>query len=77
MKKLYVLASSVMNGTVTMRTDHACFTNIELAEKVAEVIREKNADHGVEIWNQIEEAVVYENAEEVPILNDYKQTKKE
>lgn len=71
MKKLYVLASSVMNGTVTMRTDHACFTDLELAEKVADIIREKNGDNGVVIWNQIEEAVVYENENEVPILNDY------
>lgn len=72
MKKVYVLATRLMNGTVTMHTDYACFTDIKLAEKVADVVKQTNENNGVVVWNDIEETIIYEHENEVPILNEYK-----
>lgn len=70
MKKIYMLSMHLTNGTVTTHTDCAAFTDRDLAEKVSKTIEEKNAGNGIAFWNEINEVVVYEKEEEVPILNE-------
>lgn len=67
MKKIYTLLTSLMNGTVTMVTESACFSSKELAEKAKVAV--ENANKNVSIWQTIQETNLYESEDEVPILN--------
>ena len=74
MKTLYLLTTSIMNGTVTMNKLSSAFTDKTLAEKTMKVVDEANKreeDDPIHLttWSNIEEMILYENEEEVPILN--------
>lgn len=67
MRKIYTLKTSMMNGTVTMCTQCSSFSSKELAEKAKQAVADTNKE--VSIWQSIEESILYESEDEVPILN--------
>jgi hypothetical protein len=72
MKTLYILKQNLMNGTVTMKTMVSAFTDKEVAEKAKKAVIMANANNliGFNMYcEDIEEIQVYENENEVPILN--------
>jgi hypothetical protein len=69
MKTLYVLTTSMMNGTVTMNSSHTIFLTRELAEEAAKAVEAANANSFFPAVNSISECNLYESREEVPILN--------
>lgn len=70
MKKIYTLTTSLMNGTVTMQHVSSSFATKELAEKAKAAVEEANKNaHPFSVWNDIQESELYENEDEVPILN--------
>ena len=71
MKTVYNVEMKAMNGTVTMITETWSFTDKELAVVAAQKLAEVNK--GKSTFNVIirdYESVLYENLEEVPILNN-------
>lgn len=72
MKTLYAVCMRFMNGTVTMGQDVSTFPDEELANKVADALREKNKGHRTII--EVMPITHYENENEVPILNDEKES---
>lgn len=71
MKKFYTLKASFMNGTVTMMTDISNYTDKEVAEEVMGKIIENNKCW--DVYCEIIETCLYENRDEVPILNEKKE----
>lgn len=70
MKTYYTVITQFLNGTVTMHTDIASFTSMELAEKVKNKIIEVNEGKSpFATYSRIEETHVYEDESEVGILN--------
>lgn len=74
MKQVYVFDVRLMNGTVTMRSEKGIFASRDLAEQTRKTVMEANCSHEqpeglVAICSHIEETVVYESEDEVPILN--------
>lgn len=72
MKTLYAVCVRFMNGTVTMGQDVSTFPDEGLANKVADALREKNS--GRPIIVEVMPITHYENENEVPILNDEKES---
>lgn len=68
MKTIYTLKTSFMNGTVTMMTDVANFTDRKVAEETEKAVKEKNKSQN--IYTEITETYLYENRDEVPILKE-------
>lgn len=68
MKTIYTLKTSFMNGTVTMMTDVANFTDRKVAEETEKTVKEKNKSQS--IYTEITETYLYENRDEVPILKE-------
>ena len=70
MKKVYSFTQSVMNGTVTMKTNVALFATRELAEQTLADIKADNAKRDIGgfrvCYGKIQETDVYENKEEIP-----------
>lgn len=69
MKTYYTVITQFMNGTVTMHTDVASFTSLELASKTKEAIIKANEGNKFPAMPYIEETKVYESEDEIPILN--------
>jgi hypothetical protein len=75
MKKIFTFNQRLMNGTVTMQSQVACFTSRELAEKVKQAVLEANYYNCEEmngtycLCDEIVETDVYESEQAVPILN--------
>lgn len=66
-----------MNGTVTIQHSSSSFTTRELAEKAKSAVDEANKDAApFAVWTTIDECELYENENEVPILNKYIVSKK-
>lgn len=72
MKKIYTVLTSAMNGTVTMGTIVENFSTEELALKAKAIIEEKNKNNKFPVYCRIEESTLFENEEEIPILNNGK-----
>lgn len=70
MKTLYAVCVRFMNGTVTMGQDVSTFPNEGLANKVADALRKENK--GLRTIIEVMPITHYENENEVPILNDEK-----
>ena len=70
MKTLYAVCVRFMNGTVTMGQDVSTFPNERLANKVADALRKENK--GLRTIIEVMPITHYENENEVPILNDEK-----
>ena len=70
MKKVYSFTQSVMNGTVTMKTNVALFTTRELAEQTLADIKADNAKRDIGgfrvCYSKIQETDLYETKEEIP-----------
>ena len=70
MEKVYVLNTSILNGTVTISTHPSVFATRELAEKAKDEVDRSNVNkHTFSIINEIHEADLYEEEKDVPILN--------
>lgn len=69
MFKIFALSTKVLNGTVTLTTSICGFTTKKLAENARDAVNEANKDACYRIINDIIEIEVFENEEEVPILN--------
>ena len=71
MKTIYTFNQMLMNGTVTMSCRVAAFSTKELALKAKEaVVKANKGDDMLKmVCDKIEETIVYESEEEVPILN--------
>jgi hypothetical protein len=70
MKTLFAVCVRFMNGTITMGQDVSTFPDEELANKVADALREKNK--GLRTIIEVMPITHYENENEVPILNNEK-----
>jgi len=70
MKKVYSFTQSVMNGTVTMKTNVALFATRELAEQTLADIKADNAKRdlgGFRVcYSKIQETDLYETKDEIP-----------
>lgn len=72
MKTVYILKQNMMNGTFTMRTVVSAFTDKNVAEKTRKAVILANSNNLIGFTmdcEDIEEIQVYENENEVPILN--------
>ena len=73
MKKIYSVECRVMNGTAMIHNSIYNFTDKNIAEDSIIAIQEKNKDNagllGLSIITNLSETELYENREEVPILN--------
>ena len=75
MKKIFTFNQRLMNGTVTMQSQVACFGSYELAEKTKQAVLNANNSNLEEMHgmycrcDDIVEMDVYESEKEVPILN--------
>lgn len=82
MQKIFTFRVSLMNGTVTANTHvEACATR-ELAEQVRKAIQKANEHNdtldGMSLWfSEVKELTLWENADEVPVLNPKPPTSEE
>lgn len=72
MKKIFTVITSMMNGSVTMATIADNFSSEELALKAKKAIEEKNKGSRFPIHCEIKESTLFENEDEIPILNNGK-----
>lgn len=72
MKRIYILHSTMWNGTVPMITRSDAFTTRELAEETVEKLREINKSEDCDVFPTsytIDECDLFESREDVPCLN--------
>lgn len=69
MKKIYTVVTSMYNGTVTVNNSVASFLSKELAEEACKRVELVNKDAFMKVRCKIHESDLYENREEVYILN--------
>ena len=75
MQKIFTFRVSLMNGTVTANTHVEACASRELAEQVKEAIVKANEHndtlHGMRLhFSDVEEVTLWEDADEVPVLNE-------
>jgi hypothetical protein len=69
MKSVFLLEQKIFNGTILMATINTGFSTKELAEKALQSTEKVNEDSVfINIYN-INEIQIYENEQEVPIMN--------
>ena len=70
MKKVYSFTQSVMNGTVTMKTNVVLFATRELAEQTLADVKADNAKRDIGgfrvCYSKIQETYLYETKDEIP-----------
>lgn len=69
MKKVYTTVTSIYNGTVTLRNSVATFLSRDLAEEACKRVELVNKDAFMKVRCKIYESDLYEDREEVAILN--------
>ena len=69
MKKIYTAVTSAYSGTVTISISVASFTSKELAEEACQQVELVNKDAYLKVHCKVYESELYEDREEVPILN--------
>lgn len=69
MKKIYTVVTSMYNGTVTLSNSVASFLSKELAEEACKRVEFVNKGAFMTVRCKIYESDLYENREEVYILN--------
>ena len=82
MQKIYTFHVSLMNGTVTAKTHVEACARRELAEQVRKAIQKANEHnetlHGMSLYfSDVEELTLWENADEVPVLNPQPPTREQ
>lgn len=69
MKKLYLVTTTMWNGTVPMGSFSCAVTTNEIAEKAKKAVDEANKSATMDSSTEVQEITLYESEEEVPILN--------
>ena len=69
MVEIYTLTTRALNGSVTIMTHNISFKTLELAEKAEEAIRKANKNSKFPVITDIQPSMVFENEEEIPMLN--------
>lgn len=69
MQKIYTVITSGYNGTVTVHLSASSFFSKELAEEACKLIDEVNEDAFLKVHSRVQESVIYESRNEVPVLN--------
>ena len=69
MIEIYTLTTRALNGSVTIMTHNVSFKSLELAEKVEEAILKANKNSKFPVITYIQPSMVFENEEEIPMLN--------
>ena len=69
MIEIYTLTTRALNGSVTIMTHNISFKSLELAEKVEEAILKANKNSKFPVITDIQPSMVFENEEEIPMLN--------
>ena len=69
MVEIYTLTTRALNGSVTIMTHNISFKTLELAEKAEEAIHKANKNSKFPVITDIQPSMVFENEEEIPILN--------
>lgn len=69
MKSVFLLEQKVFNGTILMATINTGFSTKELAEKALHATKKVNEDSAFINTYNINEIQIYENEQEIPILN--------
>ncbi len=75
MKKAWIVQTSLMNGTIPVSTINDVFYDEDLAKEVAETLKDlhKNTQQHLSVFIRINECVIYESREDVPILKTNKE----
>ena len=68
-KKLYLVTTTLWNGTVQMTSASCVVPTMELAQKTKEAVDKANADCEFDNSTEIREISFFEFEEDVPILN--------
>jgi len=68
MKTLYLVKTSLMNGTVTIKTMNTVFATKELAEKALDYIKKQQPSHEFfTSYSNMEEVTLYETEDELQL----------
>jgi hypothetical protein len=65
MKEIWIVETSIMNGTVCLGSICDSFTTKELAEKAAELLKEKNKDSAYPIRIEIKKSILFDSLDEL------------
>lgn len=68
--KVFILQTSVWNGTVMLNAEYYVFETKELAEKCIEKLKEINTDERLDVRYILKEGTYFKSENEVPILNN-------
>lgn len=69
MKSVFLLEQKVFNGTILMATINTGFSTKELAEKALQSTKKANEDSKLINTYNINEIQIYEEEQEIPIMN--------
>ena len=68
MKEIWIVETSIMNGTVCIGSICDSFTTKELAEQAAKLLKEKNKDAAYPIRIEVKKSILFESIEETSLL---------
>lgn len=67
--KVFILQTSIWNGTIMLKAAYDVFETKELAEKCIEKLKEINNDGRTDVRYILKEGSYFKSENEVPILN--------
>lgn len=68
--KVFILQTSIWNGTVMLKAAYDVFETKELAEKCIEKLKKINTDSRTDVRYILKEGTYFKSENEVPILNN-------
>ena len=68
--KVFILQTSIWNGTIMLNAAYDVFETRELAEKCIEKLKEINKKDGTDVRYILIEGTYFKSENEVPILNN-------
>jgi hypothetical protein len=68
--KVFILQTSIWNGTIMLKASYDVFETKELAEKCIEKLKEINTDDRIDVRYILKEGTYFKSENEVPILNN-------
>ena len=69
MVTIYLLTTTVWNGTVQLKTDLAAFLSKDSADKAKEAVDKANGNSDYRVTTQVQAVDLFTHDDEVPILN--------
>ena len=69
MRNLYLIETSIKNGTIKNVIDRSCFENKQISELVKEKVDNANKNSSLKTETNIYQVTLFQNENEIPILN--------